>query len=144
MTAGPNGHISRAKTAMTYEYVCTACGHQWEFEQPISSKPLKKCPQCERRSAKRQVSGGLGFILKGGGWYADGYGMRGKGKESKADSASDRPTGDSSSTAQSGVSSTSRDNGSAKSKSDGTKSNGDAAKAKPAGKGGGGAKSAAA
>ena len=59
---------------MTYEYVCTACGHEWEAEQPISADPLKKCPACHKNKAKRQISGGLGFILKGGGWYADGYG----------------------------------------------------------------------
>ena len=63
---------------MTYEYICTACGHQWEAEQRISSEPLNKCPKCEQESAKRLVSGGLGFILKGSGWYADGYGLGGK------------------------------------------------------------------
>ena len=62
---------------MTYEYVCTACGHEWEAEQPISAEPLKKCPKCNKAKAKRQVSGGAGFILKGGGWYADGYGSSG-------------------------------------------------------------------
>ena len=59
---------------MTYEYVCTACGHAWEAEQAISAAPLKTCPNCGTEHAKRQVSGGAGFILKGGGWYADGYG----------------------------------------------------------------------
>ena len=59
---------------MTYEYVCTECGHAWEAEQAISAAPLKTCPKCGTEHAKRQVSGGAGFILKGGGWYADGYG----------------------------------------------------------------------
>jgi len=59
---------------MTYEYVCTACGHGWEAEQAISAAPLKTCPDCGTDHAKRQISGGAGFILKGGGWYADGYG----------------------------------------------------------------------
>ncbi|HEY3236027.1 MAG TPA: zinc ribbon domain-containing protein [Polyangiaceae bacterium] len=59
---------------MTYEYRCAECGHEWEAEQSISSAPLKSCPACKRPSARRQVSGGAGFILKGGGWYADGYG----------------------------------------------------------------------
>ncbi|HEY2404686.1 MAG TPA: zinc ribbon domain-containing protein [Polyangiaceae bacterium] len=59
---------------MTYEYVCTSCGHAWEAEQSISAAPLKVCPHCGQEHAKRQVSGGAGFILKGGGWYADGYG----------------------------------------------------------------------
>ncbi|MBK7582125.1 MAG: zinc ribbon domain-containing protein [Myxococcales bacterium] len=59
---------------MTYEYVCSACSFQWEAEQPISASPLTTCPSCKAESARRQVSGGQGFILRGGGWYADGYG----------------------------------------------------------------------
>jgi putative FmdB family regulatory protein len=38
---------------MTYEYVCTACGHEWEAEQKISEPKLKRCPQCKRLKAKR-------------------------------------------------------------------------------------------
>ena len=59
---------------MTYEYLCTACENAWEAEQSISEAPLKVCPRCKKETAKRQVSGGAGFILKGGGWYADLYG----------------------------------------------------------------------
>jgi putative FmdB family regulatory protein len=59
---------------MTYEYVCEACGHQWEAEQSIKDSPLKKCVSCGESKAKRLVSGGTGFLLKGGGWYADLYG----------------------------------------------------------------------
>jgi len=59
---------------MTYEYACTACANAWEAEQSISAPPLTDCPSCHQATAKRQVSGGAGFILKGGGWYADGYG----------------------------------------------------------------------
>src|SRR5687767_3687341 len=58
---------------MTYEYLCTECGHAWEAEQSISAAPLKSCPSCQKDGAKRQVSGGAGFILKGGGWYSDLY-----------------------------------------------------------------------
>lgn len=71
---------------MTYEYTCLACQHEWEAEQRISEKPLTDCPKCHQASAKRVVSGGAGFILKGGGWYADGYGS--KGTSSKSDSSS--------------------------------------------------------
>ena len=78
---------------MTYEYVCTACGHGWEAEQAISAAPLKTCPQCSTEHAKRQISGGAGFILKGGGWYADGYGSSkassGGSSGSSSSSASD-------------------------------------------------------
>jgi putative FmdB family regulatory protein len=80
---------------MTYEYVCTACGHEWEAEQPISAEPLKKCPSCNRAKAKRQISGGAGFILKGGGWYADGYGSSRTPKGSTESKPSDSKASDS-------------------------------------------------
>jgi len=79
---------------MTYEYVCTACGHGWEAEQAISEAALKTCPKCGTDHAKRQISGGAGFILKGGGWYADGYGSSksgGSSSSSTLDSASSAP-----------------------------------------------------
>jgi putative FmdB family regulatory protein len=71
---------------MTYEYLCTACGHAWEADQTISEAPLKSCPSCQQETAKRQVSGGAGFILKGGGWYSDLYSSAKKsdGSESKS------------------------------------------------------------
>ncbi len=59
---------------MTYEYACEACGHAWEAEQSINDPALTECPNCKKNTAKRMISGGQGFILKGGGWYADGYG----------------------------------------------------------------------
>ena len=78
---------------MTYEYACTACGHAWEAEQSISAAPLTECPHCHQPHAKRQISGGAGFILKGGGWYADLYSSTGGAKASPESSASS--TGDS-------------------------------------------------
>ena len=57
----------------TYEYVCDGCGHNWEAFQSIKDDPLKSCPECKKKKAKRVVSGGAGFILKGGGWYSDLY-----------------------------------------------------------------------
>ena len=58
---------------MTYEYECSECGHQWESEAPMSADPEKDCPKCGQPSAKRLVSAPA-FILRGGGWAADGYG----------------------------------------------------------------------
>jgi len=71
---------------MTYEYLCTACAHAWEAEQSISAAPLTTCPNCHAESAKRQVSGGAGFILKGGGWYSDLYASSPKKSGGDADS----------------------------------------------------------
>jgi len=60
---------------MTYEYCCVSCEHEWEIEQKISESPLTECPKCGKSSAKRLVSGGQGFQLKGGGvgWAANKY-----------------------------------------------------------------------
>ena len=73
---------------MTYEYLCTACEHVWEAEQSISEAALKTCPRCKKDTAKRQVSGGAGFILKGGGWYADLYGSSPKKSPDASDASS--------------------------------------------------------
>lgn len=79
---------------MTYEYLCTACRHAWEAEQSITAAPLTECPRCSRQTAKRQVSGGAGFILRGGGWYADGYGSKKPEAQGKAEASGGKPGGD--------------------------------------------------
>jgi putative FmdB family regulatory protein len=76
---------------MTYEYVCTACGHGWEAEQRISEAPLTACPSCQLQTAKRQVSGGAGFILKGSGWYADLYSSPKPGKDAAGEAKGGAP-----------------------------------------------------
>lgn len=57
---------------MTYEYECTTCLHHWELEQSIKDIAEKNCPECKKETAKRLISAG-NFILKGSGWYKDGY-----------------------------------------------------------------------
>jgi putative FmdB family regulatory protein len=71
----------------TYEYGCKACGHEWELVQRMSEDPKRKCPSCGKMKAQRLISGG-NFILKGGGWYADGYGSSPKGESKGADAGS--------------------------------------------------------
>jgi putative FmdB family regulatory protein len=75
----------------TYEYACSSCQHEWEFEQSIKDSPLTECPSCHLQTAKRQISRGTGFILKGGGWYADLYSS--SGNKGSSDS---KPSGGSS------------------------------------------------
>ena len=57
----------------TYEYACEACENTWEAEQRITEPALTDCPKCGAPKARRLISGSR-FVLKGGGWYADGYG----------------------------------------------------------------------
>lgn len=56
-----------------YEYQCQACGHQFETTQRITESPLKDCPSCSKPQLERLISA-TGFVLKGSGWYKDGYG----------------------------------------------------------------------
>jgi putative FmdB family regulatory protein len=58
----------------TYEYACSSCDNAWELEQSIKDDAITECPACHQATAKRQISRGVGFILKGGGWGADAYG----------------------------------------------------------------------
>jgi putative FmdB family regulatory protein len=97
---------------MTYEYLCTSCGHAWEAEQSISAAALKTCPNCQKDTAKRQVSGGAGFILKGGGWYADLYGSAPKKSPDAKSDAKDGAKSDGAAKPDAGSSSKSTESGS--------------------------------
>ena len=66
---------------MIYEYRCAVCKHEFEAEQKITDEPLYECPKCLVASLVRLISGGSGFVLKGGGWYKDGYSSRENGKK---------------------------------------------------------------
>ncbi len=54
-----------------YLYACQSCGKEHERLQKFSDPPLKKCPACGGKVAKKITS--TSFLLKGGGWYKDGY-----------------------------------------------------------------------
>ena len=102
----------------TYEYACTACAHEWEFEQSIREDPLKECPECHGQTARRQISRGTGFILKGSGWYSDLYSSS-SNKPADAPKKADAPSSDSSSSTSSESSTSSKtETGSSTKKSD--------------------------
>ena len=56
-----------------YEYQCSACGHRCERLQSISAPPFTKCSACGEDELQKLISR-TSFVLKGGGWYKDGYG----------------------------------------------------------------------
>lgn len=55
-----------------YEYTCTKCNENFEIEHSI--KETNKQHLCKECSAllKRKISK-TSFVLKGSGWYRDGY-----------------------------------------------------------------------
>ena len=89
----------------TYDYQCEKCGHEFERVQRITEDPIKTCPECKSKKAKRLLSA-PNFILKGGGWYADGYGSgKGGSSSSGGDSGGDDSGGGSSGSSSSSKSS---------------------------------------
>ena len=77
----------------TYDYQCEACEHEFEEFQSISAKPLKKCPQCGKRSLQRLIGTGGGVIFKGSGFYQTDYRSASYKKAAQADT---QPSGSSS------------------------------------------------
>jgi putative FmdB family regulatory protein len=63
-----------------YEYVCNACGHEFEEWQKISDAPVRTCPTCGKRKVERLVSLSA-FHLKGTGWYVTDYAGKKAGSE---------------------------------------------------------------
>lgn len=54
----------------TYEYACDSCGHNFDAFQKMSDAPLQDCPECGKK-IRRVLSGGLGIIFKGSGFYVN-------------------------------------------------------------------------
>jgi putative FmdB family regulatory protein len=69
----------------TYEYECGSCKHRLEAFQSITAAPLKKCPECGRRTLKRLISAGASVIFKGSGFYETDYRSESYKKAAKAD-----------------------------------------------------------
>jgi len=87
-----------------YEYQCKGCGFEFEREQRIHDKPLRKCPSCGGMKAKRLISR-TSFVLKGSGWYRDGYGAGSSRESSEKSAETGQAKGDSKSGTAAGSSS---------------------------------------
>ena len=90
----------------TYEYICDACGKEYEKFQSIMSKPDRVCPSCKARKVRRKIGIGSAVIFKGSGFYETDYRSEGYTKAAEADRKSSQEasgasagTGDSKTTA---------------------------------------------
>ena len=83
----------------TYQYACTACGHQLEAVQSFADEPLTQCPACEGRL--RKLFGSVGIVFKGSGFYrtdsraaGNGNGNGASGKDRGDKSTADKSNSD--------------------------------------------------
>ena len=68
----------------TYEYVCRACGHEFEEFQSIKADPIAVCPKCRKRKVERKIGTGGAVIFKGSGFYETDYRSESYAKGEKA------------------------------------------------------------
>lgn len=75
----------------TYDYVCTACGHELEVVHSVHAEGPSACPECGARMRKAIVP--LAVHFKGGGWArkerGSGKAARSGPRESDSSGASD-------------------------------------------------------
>ena len=81
----------------TYEYKCSECEEVFEFFQRMTDEPMKTCPVCAGK-LNRLISGGMGVIFKGSGFYttdsrdSSHKKFDAKSKKEEADNSSSRDT----------------------------------------------------
>jgi putative FmdB family regulatory protein len=91
----------------TYEYACTACGHEFEAFHSITAAPIRLCPKCGEQKVERLISGGAGLIFKGSGFYITDYRSEGykeaakKDKEASKEKKSDKKKSETKKTSES-------------------------------------------
>ena len=107
-----------------YEYACQRCEHQFELLQRISDDPVEDCPECGATGAVKKLVSRTSFILKGGGWYKDHYGLKSGGtSEGSAESPTKAET-----SSETGGSPNSSSSDTSSSASDTSSSSGDASR----------------
>lgn len=78
----------------TYEYKCDNCGYIFEEFQSINDEPVKICPKCGG-NVRKMISGGIGLIFKGSGFYITDYkrgnsSKNGSNSETKSEAKSEK------------------------------------------------------
>lgn len=79
----------------TYDYVCDACGHEFEQFQSIKDDALTKCPKCGKKKLRRKIGPGAAIVFKGSGFYQTDYRSDSYKKSAEADKAPSETKSDS-------------------------------------------------
>ncbi|MGC8640143.1 MAG: FmdB family zinc ribbon protein [Isosphaeraceae bacterium] len=104
----------------TYDYVCDACGHEFEAFESIKAEPQKNCPECKTPKLRRKIGAGAAILFKGSGFYQTDYRSESYKKAAKAEKSSSEPAA----TSKSETSTSKADAGKTSSSSSSTSPNG--------------------
>lgn len=104
----------------TYDYQCEACDHTFEHFQPITARPIRKCPACKADKVVRLIGTGGGIIFRGSGFYQTDYRSEAYKKAARAESKDGEggASKDKSSQGNQGGADAAGDSGTSKSKSE--------------------------
>jgi putative FmdB family regulatory protein len=78
----------------TYDYVCDACGHEFELFQSMTDSVKRKCPKCTKNKLRRLIGAGAAIMFKGSGFYQTDYRSDSYKKRADADKPSSSSEGD--------------------------------------------------
>lgn len=76
----------------TYDYICDACGHEFEAFESIKADPQTDCPECREAKLRRKIGAGAAILFKGSGFYQTDY----RSESYKQRAAADKPADSSS------------------------------------------------
>jgi putative FmdB family regulatory protein len=105
----------------TYEYVCDACGHEFDELQSFSDEPLTKCPKCKKKKLRRLFGTGASIIFKGSGFYETDYRSESYKAGAKKDEEAAKPASESKSDSKTETKAETKTETKAETKSAGTK-----------------------
>ncbi len=57
----------------TYDYICDACGHEFEAYESIKADSQTTCPACQAETLRRKIGAGAAILFKGSGFYQTDY-----------------------------------------------------------------------
>ena len=66
---------------MIYEYRCLPCAYAFEYHFEGQYQPEPVCPRCGKDDDVARIPSSAAFVLRGGGWAADGYSGRKEGSD---------------------------------------------------------------
>ena len=75
----------------TYDYICDACGHEFEAFESIKADPQTICPTCHEAKLRRKIGPGAAILFKGSGFYQTDYRSDSYKKGAEADKSSGSP-----------------------------------------------------